>query len=165
MNEPANVNAVLFNGFFFSQFSPKFCNLPCDDPFQQAIEQHMPPARDSSPPEPNTPNFLANSSTHDAKRDLSNSPFDIHIASCSLYNDDLSPQATALPLHTTTRRGVVPLMAESSKQQELLNPPYAVNNAAGALSSRTAFVSAKFASLGQPLSMSIDRYHSCKWSH
>jgi hypothetical protein len=125
----------------------------------------MPPARDSSPPDPNTPIFLANSSSHDAKRDFSNSPFDINIASCSLYNDDLLPQATALPLHTTTRRDVVPLTAESDNQRELLNPPYAVNNAAGALSSRTAFVSFKFAPLGQPLSMYVDRYHSCKRSH
>jgi len=108
----------------------------------------MPPARDSSPPDPNTPIFLANSSSYDAKRDLSNSPFDIHVASCSLYNDDLSPQADAPPLPATTRRGIVPLMAESDNQRELLNPPYAVNNAAGALSSRTAFVSFKFAPLG-----------------
>ena len=31
----------------------QICNLPCDDPFQQAIEQSMPP-RTSPPPDPNT---------------------------------------------------------------------------------------------------------------
>ncbi|KAF9528284.1 alpha-glucosidase [Crepidotus variabilis] len=73
MNEPAN-----------------FCNLPCDDPFQQAVEQNMPPPRTSSPPDPNTPIFT-NSSGQVGRRD------------------------------------------------DFLNPPYAINNAAGALSSKTAF--------------------------
>ncbi|KAF8162646.1 alpha-glucosidase [Crassisporium funariophilum] len=75
MNEPAN-----------------FCNLPCDDPFQQAIEQNMPPARTSPAPDPNTPIFVEG--------------------------------------------------AELTKR-DLLNPLYAINNAAGALSSKTAATNAK----------------------
>ncbi|EKM56094.1 glycoside hydrolase family 31 protein [Phanerochaete carnosa HHB-10118-sp] len=32
-----------------------FCNYPCTDPFEQAQEQDLPPARTSSPPDPNAP--------------------------------------------------------------------------------------------------------------
>ncbi|KAJ7042059.1 alpha-glucosidase [Mycena alexandri] len=35
-----------------------FCNLPCDDPFQQAVEQALPPPRSTSPPPPDTPIFV-----------------------------------------------------------------------------------------------------------
>jgi hypothetical protein len=66
----------------------QFCNLPCDDPFQQAIKS-MPHRHTSSPPDPNTPIF----------RD-----------------------------------------SKLAKQEDYLTPPYAINNAAGALSSKTAFV-------------------------
>ncbi|KIM49885.1 glycoside hydrolase family 31 protein [Hebeloma cylindrosporum] len=79
MNEPAN-----------------FCNLPCDDPFQQAIDQSMPPPRANPPPDPNTPIF-GNSTS------------------------------------------------ELTKREDYLNPPYAINNAAGALSSKTAFTDIKHA--------------------
>ncbi|ESK89121.1 alpha-glucosidase [Moniliophthora roreri MCA 2997] len=41
MNEPAN-----------------FCNLPCTDPFQQAIDGDFPPARTTPPPDINTPIFV-----------------------------------------------------------------------------------------------------------
>jgi alpha-glucosidase len=67
------------------------CNLPCDDPFQQAIEQSMPPPHTNPPPDPNTP----------------------------IFGDSVSKLA---------------------KREDHLTPPYAINNAAGALSSKTAFV-------------------------
>ncbi|KAG6808712.1 hypothetical protein H0H92_003164, partial [Tricholoma furcatifolium] len=72
-----------------------FCNYPCTDPFQQAIEQDLPPARTSPPPNPNTPIFVNSTSKVHAKRD------------------------------------------------DILSPPYAINNAAGPLSARTAPVDAK----------------------
>ncbi|KAG6902075.1 hypothetical protein C0995_004774 [Termitomyces sp. Mi166 len=72
-----------------------FCNFPCSDPFQQAIEQNIPPPRTTPPPDPNAPIFV--NSTVKAKRD------------------------------------------------DILSPPYAINNAAGPLSSRTGFVDAKHA--------------------
>ncbi|KAJ3553318.1 hypothetical protein NM688_g3681 [Phlebia brevispora] len=34
-----------------------FCNYPCTDPFEQAREQDLPPARDTPPPDPNAPIF------------------------------------------------------------------------------------------------------------
>ncbi|KAF5387031.1 hypothetical protein D9615_002119 [Tricholomella constricta] len=73
-----------------------FCNMPCTDPFQQAIEQNLPPPRSNAPPDPNTPIFV-NSSAIKVKRD------------------------------------------------DILNPPYAINNAAGALSGKTAFTDSKHA--------------------
>ncbi|KAF8870107.1 family 31 glycoside hydrolase [Gymnopilus junonius] len=84
MNEPSN-----------------FCVLPCDDPFQQAIEQNMPPARTSAPPDPNTPTFTNSSSA--------------------------SPQLN------------------TRDDQDLLTPPYEINNAQGDLSSKTAFTNIKHA--------------------
>ncbi|KAF8888302.1 glycoside hydrolase family 31 protein [Infundibulicybe gibba] len=69
-----------------------FCNLPCDDPFQQAIEQALPPPRSSAPPNAQAPIFV----------------------------------------NTMTKR-------------DINNPPYAINNVAGNLSSKTAFASAKHA--------------------
>ncbi|KAJ7253344.1 alpha-glucosidase [Mycena haematopus] len=35
-----------------------FCNLPCDDPFEQAMEQALPPPRSTAPPPPDTPIFV-----------------------------------------------------------------------------------------------------------
>ncbi|KAJ7184493.1 alpha-glucosidase, partial [Mycena filopes] len=35
-----------------------FCDLPCDNPFQQAIQQALPPPRSTSPPPPDTPIFV-----------------------------------------------------------------------------------------------------------
>jgi hypothetical protein len=73
----------------------QFCNLPCDDPFQQAIDQSMPPPRTNPPPDPNTP----------------------------IFGDSAS---------------------QLIKREDYLNPQYAINNAAGALSSKTAFVRKTF---------------------
>ncbi|KAJ7771443.1 alpha-glucosidase [Mycena metata] len=35
-----------------------FCNLPCDDPFEQAVQQALPPPRSTPPPPPDTPIFV-----------------------------------------------------------------------------------------------------------
>ncbi|KAK0455281.1 glycoside hydrolase family 31 protein [Desarmillaria tabescens] len=77
MNEPSN-----------------FCDLPCENPYEQARLQALPPPRTSLPPNHDTPIF-----TNSAPREL-------------------------------------------SKRDDLLNPPYAINNAAGALSSKTAWTNA-----------------------
>ncbi|KAF8814168.1 hypothetical protein BYT27DRAFT_7130231 [Phlegmacium glaucopus] len=89
-----------------------FCNLPCDNPSQQAIEQNLPPPRSGPPPDPNTPIFLK-SSGQPSKRDDTLNPLDI-------------------PSHWTS-------------EDDTLNPPYAINNAVGPLSSRTASADAKHA--------------------
>ncbi|KXN83828.1 putative alpha/beta-glucosidase agdC [Leucoagaricus sp. SymC.cos] len=68
-----------------------FCNSPCDDPFQQAVEQNLPPPRANPPPDPNAPIF---------------------------------GNATGNTLQ---------------KRDDVLNP-YAINNAAGPFSSKTAFL-------------------------
>ncbi|KAG7453201.1 glycoside hydrolase family 31 protein [Guyanagaster necrorhizus] len=80
MNEPSN-----------------FCVLPCEDPYQQAQEQALPPPRTSLPPDHNAPIF--GNSTSASKREL-------------------------------------------AKRDDLLDPPYAINNAAGELSSKTAWTNA-----------------------
>ncbi|KAF9047043.1 glycoside hydrolase family 31 protein [Hymenopellis radicata] len=74
MNEPAN-----------------FCNLPCEDPFQQAIQQALPPNRTTAPPDHDSPIFVNSTSV--------------------------------------SRR----------RKRDLLTPQYAIDNAAGALSSKTAW--------------------------
>lgn len=122
----------------------------------------MPPARDSLPPDPTTPIFVANASQK-IKRDFANSPFSMNIASCPTTDDSL-PRVSVKHSHTTTRRDVVLVVAETNNQN-LLYPPYVVNNAAGALSSRTAFVSFCIASSVPWVDPYIDRHHSCKWSH
>ena len=75
--------------------SIQFCTYPCDDPFKQAEEQSLPPARTNPPPDPNTPIF---------------------------QNSTLTKRQHA--------------------GDDLLNPPYAIQNALPYLSDRTAYVSA-----------------------
>ena len=38
-------------------FFGQFCDYPCDDPFQQAIKQNLPPPRSNPPPDPDAPIF------------------------------------------------------------------------------------------------------------
>ncbi|KAJ7700869.1 alpha-glucosidase [Mycena rosella] len=38
--------------------SLQFCDLPCDNPFQQAVNQALPPPRSTLPPDPNVPIFV-----------------------------------------------------------------------------------------------------------
>ncbi|KAI0062102.1 alpha-glucosidase [Artomyces pyxidatus] len=77
-----------------------FCDYPCDDPFSQAVQQDLPPARTSSPPDPDAPIF-GNISFVSRKR--------------------------AVPNHVG---------------DDLMNPPYQIDNAAGVLSDRTAYANA-----------------------
>jgi len=91
MNPPMYVLFPLCQLEYLPIHALQFCNLPCDDPFQQAIEQSMPPPRTNPPPDPNTP----------------------------IFGDSVSKLA---------------------KREDYLTPQYAINNAAGALSSKTAFV-------------------------
>lgn len=67
MNEPAN-----------------FCNLPCDDPFQQAIDQQMPPKRTTAPPPHDAPIFTNTSanlvSRFTCRDDFLNPPYAINNA-------------------------------------------------------------------------------------
>ncbi|KJA15188.1 glycoside hydrolase family 31 protein [Hypholoma sublateritium FD-334 SS-4] len=71
-----------------------FCILPCDDPFQQAKDQNIPPARPAPPPDRNTPIFVTS---------------------------------------TLSRRDLY------------LNPPYAISNGYGDISSKTAHTNIKHA--------------------
>ncbi|KAF5359365.1 hypothetical protein D9756_003598 [Leucocoprinus leucothites] len=98
MNEPSN-----------------FCNLPCDDPFQQARDQNLPPPRSNPPPDPNAPIFQ---NTTDTKRDV------------------IFPPLPILPIATDI---------QLQKRDGILDPPYAINNRAGPLSSKTASVDAMHA--------------------
>ncbi|PPQ91932.1 hypothetical protein CVT25_000975 [Psilocybe cyanescens] len=71
MNEPSN-----------------FCNLPCDDPYQQAIQMNIPPPRTNPPPDPNTPIFVNSSEQALGRRDddddLLNPPYAINNAAGAL---------------------------------------------------------------------------------
>ncbi|KAI0344944.1 alpha-glucosidase [Trametopsis cervina] len=83
-----------------------FCVDPCDDPFQQAIEQDLPPARITAPP--------------------------------NQYTD---PFNTSLSTFQTPAKRAVITPAFDHSGEDLLHPPYAINNqaGAGALSDRTAW--------------------------
>ena len=74
----------------------QFCTYPCNDPFQQARDQSLPPVRGYPPPDPNTPIFQS----------------------------------------STARK-------RQHAGDDLLNPPYAIQNALPYLSDRTAYVSAR----------------------
>lgn len=90
-------NGIDIDGAWIDMNEPSsFCNSPCADPFQQAMQQQLPPNRTSLPPDPNAPIFV-NSTNMMSKRD------------------------------------------------NVLNPPYAINNAAGDLSNKTAPTTAKHA--------------------
>ncbi|KAJ3553233.1 hypothetical protein NP233_g12693 [Leucocoprinus birnbaumii] len=101
MNEPSN-----------------FCNLPCHDPFQQAIEQNLPPPKSHPAPDPNAPIFQNISTTVLESRDvISEAVFAAQPAA------DIPPEVLRRP-------------------DDILSPPYAINNAAGPLSAKTAFSNA-----------------------
>ncbi|KAH9842419.1 alpha-glucosidase [Rhodofomes roseus] len=80
-----------------------FCDVPCTDPFQQAIENDDPPARTTLPPAPNTP----------------------------IFGDEYRKRALS--------------KREYTGPENLLNPPYMINNAAGDLSNRTSYTTATHA--------------------
>ncbi|TFY71663.1 hypothetical protein EVG20_g1354 [Dentipellis fragilis] len=74
-----------------------FCTYPCDDPFAQAVQQDLPPARTSSPPDPKAPIF---------------------------GNTTTQLQRRAAPSH---------------KGENVLQPPYSIDNAVDGLSNKTAY--------------------------
>ncbi|KAG5640772.1 hypothetical protein DXG03_007241 [Asterophora parasitica] len=87
-------NGLDIDGVWIDMNEPaSFCDYPCANPFQQAIDQRLPPPRTSPPPNPNAPIFVKSNTI--VKRD------------------------------------------------DLLNPPYAINNAAGPISAKTAFTNSK----------------------
>ncbi|KAK0441270.1 glycoside hydrolase family 31 protein [Armillaria borealis] len=89
-------NGIDIDGAWIDMNEPtNFCNLPCEDPYDQAREQALPPPRTSLPPNHNAPIFGGSAS----KREL-------------------------------------------TKRDDILNPLYAINNAAGELSSETAWTNA-----------------------
>ncbi|KAK0186083.1 glycoside hydrolase family 31 protein [Armillaria mellea] len=89
-------NGIDIDGAWIDMNEPSnFCNLPCEDPYNQAREQALPPPRTSLPPNHNAPIF-----------------------------------------------GVSPSKRELTKRDNILIPPYAINNAAGELSSKTAWTNA-----------------------
>jgi alpha-glucosidase len=57
-----------------------FCNYPCDDPFQQAKDQGLPPVRTSAPPDPNTPIFQNDPKSLTKREDWLNPPYHIKVA-------------------------------------------------------------------------------------
>ena len=117
----------------------QFCRLPCDDPFQQAIDLKMPPPRNTPPPDPFAPIFTKSR----GKRSTLNTPYG------SLLQQDMSPTPDqslfdnplqpAVDLHMPTGNALTSYTDTTG--EDLLNPPYTINNVAGALSSATASVS------------------------
>lgn len=96
-----------------------FCEFPCNDPYGAAVEQKLPPARDTLPPSHDAPIFSGSSSnTTVSPRSLDSTHF-THMFS------KRQSEATVDPLEGVT--------------DPLLNPPYRIANTAGALSSRTAY--------------------------
>ncbi|KAJ3486564.1 hypothetical protein NLI96_g4155 [Meripilus lineatus] len=65
-----------------------FCTYPCDDPFQQARDQNLPPPRSTLPPDPNAPIFQTSSLRKRAidhtGDDLQNPPYLINNAAATL---------------------------------------------------------------------------------
>ena len=96
MNEPANVSTLpsFFIALPLTWPQQQFCNLPCDDPFQQAIQQNHPP-----------------------------------------------PRTSPLPAHDPPIFGNQTITAQNERRDEdISNPPYAINNTAGPLASKTSWV-------------------------
>lgn len=89
----------------------QICNLPCDDPFQQAIEQSMPPCT-SPPPNPNT----------------------------LIFGD-----------------------SKLAKREDHLTLPYAINNAVGALSRKTALYEQSSCHSTSKLIVYIQMNQICQW--
>ncbi|RXW23660.1 hypothetical protein EST38_g2212 [Candolleomyces aberdarensis] len=98
-----------------------FCDYPCTDPFGQAVLQNMPPKRGTSPPDPNAPIFTdAGASVDVAPRAYESSQYDYLL-----------------------RRRALEKRQDGPADDPLLNPPYAIDNTVGALSSRTAYTNVR----------------------
>lgn len=70
MNDPASVSSLYSNLLIlrFLTNTLQFCEYPCTDPFQQAIDQQLPPNRTSPPPDKSIPPFTTNQ-THTKRTD------------------------------------------------------------------------------------------------
>ena len=113
----------------------------------------MPPPRSTLPPHPSTPIFTdpRGSSTKGLptiKRAVNWIEKKMSVMSgqpSSLSSDTLQAAVNVpLPPNNTTSPNAIDVSKNSSgspRNEDLLNPPYAINNAAGALSSRTLSVS------------------------
>ncbi|KAF4614427.1 hypothetical protein D9613_003527 [Agrocybe pediades] len=101
-----------------------FCIYPCADPFEQAVEMDFPPPRPNRPPDPNTPIF-------------------VNMTTLIRRNGEDDLLATPYSVQPTSRNSVA--LRRQDANDSLLNPPYAINNAQGALSSRTAFTNIRHA--------------------
>lgn len=132
----------------------QFCRSPSDDPFQEAKERNVPPPRRTLPPHRSTPIFRDSSGSSrkgspvigkavewvEKKLSL---PFSK--PSSLLYDHPIQaainvPVAPSNMTHLETVTGSTNSTG-GLNDRDLLNPPYAINNAAGPLSSRTLSVS------------------------
>lgn len=121
----------------------QFCVYPCTDPYEQAIEQHYPPTRTSAPPDPSASIFVPTSSS---TAQATSSAVDAEPSSGTRLESELVLRGGEKP--TETRRDTddrlhprLRVEKRDLTDQQLLNPPYAIANAAGQLSNRTAYVS------------------------
>lgn len=127
MNEPSSVRSELLIQFLLEQrlvirylLPYQFCIDPCTDPFQQAIEGGYPPNRTTPPPDPNASIFGEPP------------PADVNPNS-SLNAGASTLQSRMISDHAWTRR--------QHAGDDVMNPPYGINNALPQLSDRTAYVS------------------------
>ncbi|KAH6907030.1 alpha-glucosidase [Coprinopsis sp. MPI-PUGE-AT-0042] len=102
-----------------------FCDYPCSDPFAEAEKQGLPPPRNRDPPAPDVPIFTAESG--DVNPEDSAPPALVEAPNAQNGLDEMSGKETPIVRRQTT------------DGMGLLEPPYAIDNAAGALSSRTAY--------------------------
>jgi alpha-glucosidase len=63
VNDPTSVSDLFTSARFCAYFRIKFCVYPCTDPFEQAVEQSLPPARITPPPDKTTPPFAVSNSS------------------------------------------------------------------------------------------------------
>jgi alpha-glucosidase len=99
-----------------------FCEYPCVDPFGQAVLQNMPPQRATLPPDPNAQIFVEGADAGvDNADDVGERAY-------------VESQYEYLPARELEKR------QDGAEDDPLLNPPYAIDNTVGALSSRTAYV-------------------------
>lgn len=148
MNEPTNVSRCFMRKLLCVYM--QFCRLPWDDPFRQAKERNVPPPRSTLPPYPSAPIFTDSSGSlrkrfSMVKRALRWAEKKMSLTSSQPSSLSSNPFLAAvkvpMPPSNTTRPEAVTVLTNSSRGTDLLNPPYAINNAAGALSNRTLSVS------------------------
>jgi len=108
-----------------------FCAYPCTDPYAQAEEQHYPPTRTSAPPDPSAPIFQSSATATTVS--ASAQPSSI---SESIKRETNKRLTTRQPVHHPR------LQKRGLSDQQIMNPPYNIANAAGQLSNRTAYVDA-----------------------